>query len=210
DPARPADIGEGGVLGEKAVAGMDRLAVSHGRRRDDRRDVQIARARVVRPDADRLVGQPHGQRAGVGGRMGDDRAHAQLAARAHAAEAIPARFGDRVLRNHNRGRAPRRGGLGGAYPPPLDNSPRPCPAATPRGDRSSALSESLPPFVLPSYPPRRLRHWDSSSARRMPYTWIIEAATESPLPRRISTVRTEASPPRVTRSSVTQRAMSYP
>src|SRR5438093_424293 len=44
----------------------------------------------------------------------------------------------------------------------------------------------------------------------MPYTWVIAAAIESPLPRRISTVRTEASPPRITRSSVTQRAMSYP
>ena len=59
-------LGEIGVLGEKAVAGMDRLGVGHFRRADDRRDVEVARAGRRRADAHRFVGELHVLRVGVG------------------------------------------------------------------------------------------------------------------------------------------------
>ena len=57
-----ADLGELGVLGEEAVARVDRVRAGDLGRRDDARDVQVAVARRRRADADVLVGEADVQR----------------------------------------------------------------------------------------------------------------------------------------------------
>src|SRR3989441_11209835 len=86
DRAGATHLRERGVLGEEPVAGVDRLAVRDRRRRDDRGDVEVGEARGVGPDADRLVGEPPGQWAAVGLRVGDDRPEPDLAAGADGPE----------------------------------------------------------------------------------------------------------------------------
>jgi hypothetical protein len=88
------DLGEAGVLGQEAVAGMDRVGAGDLAGRDDRRDVEIAVARRRRADADALVGEPHMHRVGVGGRMHRDRLDAQLLAGAQDAQRDLAAVGD--------------------------------------------------------------------------------------------------------------------
>ena len=100
DAARAADLREGGVLGQEAVAGMDGLAVGDRGRRDDARDVEVAQARLGRPDADGLVGQAHGQGVGVGGGVGDHGADSHLAARPDDPERDLAPVGDEDLVEH--------------------------------------------------------------------------------------------------------------
>ena len=53
------------VLGEKAVAGMDRVGARLAGGVDDRIDPQVALARRVRADRQRLIGHPHVQRATI-------------------------------------------------------------------------------------------------------------------------------------------------
>ena len=57
DLAAAADLVEMGVLGQKAVAGMDRLDVADLRRADHPVDLQVAVGRLGGPDAIGLVGQ---------------------------------------------------------------------------------------------------------------------------------------------------------
>ena len=52
-------LGKVRVLGEKPVAGVDRLGVGDLRRADDRGDIEVALARRRRADAHRLVGELH-------------------------------------------------------------------------------------------------------------------------------------------------------
>ena len=106
DGAGPAHLGEGGVLGQEPVARVDRLAVGDGRRGDDRRDVEIAQARGVGPDADRLVGHAHGQRVRVGLRVRQHRADAELAAGADDPQRDFTTIGDQDLVEHGSARAP--------------------------------------------------------------------------------------------------------
>src|SRR4051812_3545425 len=61
---------------------MHRLAPARLRRGDDRRDAQVALAGGRRADANRLVGETHVQRVGVGGRVDGDRLDPQLVQRA--------------------------------------------------------------------------------------------------------------------------------
>ena len=72
-------VGEGRVLGEEAVAGMDRVDAGRPCRGDDRADVEIGLGRLRRADLDRLVGEADGERIGVGGAVGLDRVDAELA-----------------------------------------------------------------------------------------------------------------------------------
>jgi hypothetical protein len=74
-------LGEVGVLGQEADAGMDRIGAGDRRGRQDRRHVEIAAARRRRADAHALVGQPHVHGVGVRGRVHGDRLDAELAAR---------------------------------------------------------------------------------------------------------------------------------
>ena len=52
-----------------APGSTDRIGMSDFRRRDDRRDVEIAVLGGRRADADRMVGQPHVHGIGIGGGM---------------------------------------------------------------------------------------------------------------------------------------------
>ena len=81
DVARAADLGEVGVLGEEAIAGVDRVHVRHLGGADDARDVEVAFGRRGRADADAAIGQAHVRRLPV--RRGKDRhrLHVQLARR---------------------------------------------------------------------------------------------------------------------------------
>ena len=71
-PMRLHHLGEAGVLGQKAVAGMDRLGAGDRGGRQNGGDVQVAVLRRRRPDADAFVGQAHMHRLGVGGGMHRD------------------------------------------------------------------------------------------------------------------------------------------
>jgi hypothetical protein len=76
---------------------VDRLRVGDFRRRDDRRDVEVAERRRRRPDAHRLVGEPHVLRVAIRFRVHDDRLDAELAARALHAQRDLATVGDQDL-----------------------------------------------------------------------------------------------------------------
>ena len=54
-------VGEVGVLGKKAVAGMDRIRAGCLRAAAASPKVEIGFRRLRRPDVDALVGQPHGK-----------------------------------------------------------------------------------------------------------------------------------------------------
>ena len=99
---RLEDLGEAGVLGEEAVARMDRVGAGDLAGGDDRRDVEVALARRRRADADALVGEPHMHGVGVGRRMDGDRRDADLLAGAEHAERDLAAVGDQDLVEHAR------------------------------------------------------------------------------------------------------------
>ena len=69
------DLGELGVLGQKAVAWVDRVGVDDLGRRDDVRYVEVGFDRWRRPDADGFVGETDVHRVGIGGRMNRDRSN---------------------------------------------------------------------------------------------------------------------------------------
>ncbi len=92
-----AGSGEGGVLGEEAVAGMDGVRARLRAAWSRAVDVEVAVARVRRPDADRLVGQPDVERLLVGGRVDGDGAEAELAAGADHPDGDLAAVGDEDL-----------------------------------------------------------------------------------------------------------------
>ena len=72
---------EGGVLGEKAPAGMHRFAAGRRRRGDQRRDPEVALHRRRRADAQRPVGHADERRVLVGRRVDGDRLAAELVQR---------------------------------------------------------------------------------------------------------------------------------
>ena len=76
---------------------MDRLRVGDFGRGDDRRDVEIALRRRRRPDAHRLVGEPHVLGLAIGFGMDDDGLDAELAAGALDAQRDLAAIGDQDL-----------------------------------------------------------------------------------------------------------------
>ena len=88
------DLGERLVLGQEAVAGVDRVAAGDERRGDDRRGRQVRPARVGRADADRLVGELDRQAVAIGLAVGDDRLDAERPAGAQDAERDLAAVGD--------------------------------------------------------------------------------------------------------------------
>src|SRR5258708_19107368 len=93
-------LGKVGVLGETAIAGMDRLGVGHFGRADDRWYVEIARRRRWRPDPDRFFGHLHELRLGIGLGMDHHRADAHLATGALDAKRDLAPVGDQDLLEH--------------------------------------------------------------------------------------------------------------
>jgi hypothetical protein len=97
-----AHLGELGILGQEAVAGVDRVGAGDLGRADQRRDVEVALPRRRRPDAHRLIGELDVQRVGVGGRVDRDRLDAHLATGADDAERDLAAVGDQDLLEHAR------------------------------------------------------------------------------------------------------------
>ncbi len=95
-----ADLGEAGVLGEKAVTRVDRVSTRQLGRRDDRGHVQVAARRRRRADADRLVGQLVVQRVGVGGGVDGHAPYAELAAGPDDAQGYLPAVGHEDLAEH--------------------------------------------------------------------------------------------------------------
>ena len=100
DLAAAADLGEMGVLGQKAVARMDRLDVADLGRADDAVDLQIAVGGLGRADAIGLVGQVEVGGAAVGLAEDGDRLDAQLAAGADDPQGDLAAIGDQNAFEH--------------------------------------------------------------------------------------------------------------
>ena len=95
-------LGEVRVLGQEAVAGMDRHRVGDFRGADDGRHVQVALRGGRRPDAHRLVRQQHVLEAVVGGGMHGHGLDAQLAAGPQDPQRDLAAVGDDELLDHGR------------------------------------------------------------------------------------------------------------
>src|SRR5262249_11630673 len=105
DPGQLAlgtDLRELGVLGQEAVAGVDRVGAGDLGGADDRWDVEVALARRRRADAHRLIGELDVERARVGGRVDRDRLEPHLAQRADHAECDLAAVGYQDLLEHRR------------------------------------------------------------------------------------------------------------
>jgi hypothetical protein len=105
---RRAGLGEVLVLGQEAVAGVNRLRAGGAGRLQDAVAAQIALARGSRADADRLVGQPHMARVRVGLGMHRHRGDAQAPRGADDPAGDLAAVGDQDLREHGSG-----SGIGG-------------------------------------------------------------------------------------------------
>jgi hypothetical protein len=101
------DLGEAGVLGEEAVAGMDGVGACDLAGRDQIRDVQIAVARWRRPDADALIGKAHMHGVGVGGRMNRDGLRCRVPCGAQDPQRDLAPVGDQDLVEHLEAAVPR-------------------------------------------------------------------------------------------------------
>ena len=99
-------LDELGVLGEEAVARMDRLRPGRQRRRDDRVAAQVALRRRRRPDPHRRVGHRHVLRLRVGVGIDRDRRHPEPVRRRDHPAGDLAAVGDQDAVEH---RAPSRG-----------------------------------------------------------------------------------------------------
>ena len=95
EPGGGASLGERGILGKEAVAGMNRVGARRACAAPSKRvDVEIAVARRRRPDMHRLIGLAHMQRIGIGIAEDGDRAIAQRLRRAHDPARDLAAIGD--------------------------------------------------------------------------------------------------------------------
>ena len=91
------DLGEAGVLGEEAVAGVDGVGAGDLAGGQQLRDVEVGLPRRRRADAHALVGKAHVHGVGVGGRMDGDRGDAELLAGAQHPQRDLAAVGDQDL-----------------------------------------------------------------------------------------------------------------
>src|SRR5690606_17008684 len=88
------------VLGEEAIAGVDRVGAGDLAGSEQARNVEIALGRRWRADAHALVGEADVHRVGVGGRMDRDSRDAELLAGALDTERDLAAVGDQNLVEH--------------------------------------------------------------------------------------------------------------
>ncbi len=95
-------LGKVGVLGQEAVAGVDRLRAGDQRGGKDRGLVQIAVPRGGRSDAHAFIGQAHMHRVGIGGGMHGDGGDAEVPAGAEYPERDFAAIGDQDFFEHRR------------------------------------------------------------------------------------------------------------
>src|SRR5205814_2629998 len=93
-------LGECGILGEKAIARMNRIGAALARRLDDRRLIEIGFGRLRRPDRDRLIGKLDGERIRIGLTVDLNRPHAQFARRPQDAHRDLAAIGYEELADH--------------------------------------------------------------------------------------------------------------
>ncbi len=103
-PCAAQDLGEARVLGQEAIAGMDRVGAGDLAGGEERRDVEVAVAGRRRADADALVGEADMHGVGVGGRMDGDGLDAEFLAGAQDAQGDFAAIGDEDLVEHARPR----------------------------------------------------------------------------------------------------------
>jgi len=82
DAVRFDHFGEMRIFGQEAIAGVDGVRAADLGSRDDRRNRQIAVGRSRRADADRLIGEPHVHRVGIGGAVHGDGFDAEFLGRA--------------------------------------------------------------------------------------------------------------------------------
>ncbi len=94
------DIDEFGIFRQEAIARMDGVRIGHFRRRDDRRDIEIALRRARRADTDAFIGETHMHGIRIGGGMDGDRLDAHLAAGAMNTERDFAAIGDQDFFKH--------------------------------------------------------------------------------------------------------------
>ena len=95
------DLGEAGVLGQEAVAGMHGVGAGDLAGGEQPRDVEVAFGGGGRPDAHALVGQAHVHGVGVGGRVHGDGGDAELLARALDAQCNLSPVGDQDFVEHS-------------------------------------------------------------------------------------------------------------
>ncbi len=107
DAGLRAGGGEVLVLGEEAVARVDRFGAGVARGGEDRLRVQVARARLGRADAPRLVGKRDMARVAVGVRVHRHRAYAHVARGRDDTAGDLAAVGDEDLAEHVRSFSPR-------------------------------------------------------------------------------------------------------
>ncbi len=100
DVAARADLGEMRVLGQKTVAGMNRIDIADLRRADDPIDLQITLAARRLADADRFVGQLDVQRIDVRLGIDRDRPDPEFFAGANDAQRDLAAIGDQDFAEH--------------------------------------------------------------------------------------------------------------
>ena len=91
---------ERGVLGEEAVAGVDRLGAGLLRDLEDLLDHQVALVAAARAEQVRLVGAPRVRRVAVGLGVDGDRSDPHLLERPHHADRYLAAVGDEDLGEH--------------------------------------------------------------------------------------------------------------
>ena len=101
DVAGLADLSEVGVLGQKAVAGMNRVGAGDLGGADDRRNVQVAVGAGRRADADVLVGEADVERVLVGLGVYRDGLDAELAAGADDPQGDLAAIRDQNFLEHH-------------------------------------------------------------------------------------------------------------
>ena len=127
-------LGEGGILGEEAVARVNGVAAGGKRRGDDRRCGEVALLGVRWTNADRLVGNQHCARVGIRLAVGDHRLKSELATGAQDAQRNLA-----TIRNQD--------ALDHLAPSPIDSSRKiswPYSTGSPVADFSAA---TIPPCV---------------------------------------------------------------
>ena len=170
DAVVAAHLGELRVLGQEAVAGVDRIGSRNNRGGEQVRDVQVGVFGGRRADADGLVGQQHGERLGVGLGVGHHRLDSKFAGRPQHAQRDLSPVGDQDFFKHSASQDAKRqtpnaesetpkrlascvlrlafmlgqSGTGPARTPPARRCPPGCPPPCPRPRSRSRSSASWP------------------------------------------------------------------
>src|SRR5215469_130325 len=95
-----ACLGEVTILGEEAVAGMDRVGTEGGCSAQNRRDVEVAVFGGRRADTDRFIGHSYVECVFVGGGIDRDRRNTELAASADNTNCNRSPISDEQLLEH--------------------------------------------------------------------------------------------------------------